>query len=74
MLRNTNPKLRRIQVIANAFLVCGIVLFMFPHPAGQALKDVQHAVAGLLIGVSIGANLQALRLRSRLRRQDSLGC
>lgn len=74
MIKNTNPKLRRIQVIANAFLVCGIVLFMFPHPAGPVLKDVQHAVAGLLIGVSIGANLQALRLRGRLRRQDSLGC
>lgn len=74
MLKNTHPKLRRIQVIANAFLVCGIVLFMFPHPASHALKDVQHAVAGLLLGVSIGANLQALRLRSRLRRQDSLGC
>lgn len=74
MLKNNDPKLRRIQVIANAFLVCGIVLFIFPHPAGRPLKDVQHAVAGLLIGVSIGANLQALRLRNRLRRQGSLGC
>lgn len=70
----SNPKLRRIQVIANASLVCGIVLFIFPHPAGQLLKNVQHAVAGLAIGMSIGSNLQALRLRNRLRGQDSGGC
>lgn len=68
----SNQKLRRIQVIANALLVCGIVLFLFAHPAGQMLKDVQHAAAGLLIGVSIGANLQALRLRNR--PQSTAGC
>ncbi len=60
-----NPKLRRQVALAGLCICVGMSLTLFVHPSGQAGKDLVHAVAGMLIGISLGLNLFAIRLARR---------
>jgi hypothetical protein len=63
--RNLDPKARRLTVLGNATLVVAIGVWNFARPAGGPGHAVLDALCGLLFGISIGANLAALRLKRR---------
>jgi hypothetical protein len=66
-LRNLDPKSRRLMVAGNFSLAAALLLFSFAHPAAGAARAWFDGLCGLLFGVSIGANLMAIRLRRRCR-------
>jgi hypothetical protein len=61
-------KVRRHRVLANGALALGLLLWLLVHPAGQAARDGLDGVVGLLLGISIGANLMVVRKRRRCAR------
>ena len=67
---NRDPRARWMMVLGNFSLVAALLLWNFARPwvgaahAGLASEWVD-GISGLLFGVSIGANLTALRLKRR---------
>ncbi|MDE3161666.1 MAG: hypothetical protein KGL64_00270 [Acidobacteriota bacterium] len=58
------------RVLANGALAVGLLLRLLEHPAGQAARDGLDGVVGLLLGISIGANLMVVWKRRRCARQN----
>ena len=56
--------------ISMMFLVSGLLLPEFFHPATQMGLNLNHAVRGLLMGISLGVGLMSVRLAARQRRRD----
>ncbi len=66
--RNRMNEPKRLVPIATMCLVMGILLPMFFHPETQLVKNLSHAVAGMLLGFSIAVNLGAAwKMRRRQR-------
>jgi hypothetical protein len=70
-LRQRDPKVRYLMVIANLCLAAGIMTLNFTHVSGKPHHEWLDAVCGLLMGVSVGINLLCLRM-SRRRRPSIL--
>lgn len=64
-LRQRDPKLKYLMVLANLCLVAGIGALNFTHVAGKPHQNSVDAFCGLLMGVSIGINLVCLRMSRR---------
>ena len=62
--RQLDPKTRRMAAFGNLCLVIGLSLWFFVSPVG-VWRHWLHALCGLLFGISIGANLFALRCSQR---------
>ncbi len=62
--------LRWQRAWANGALAAGLLLWSQVHPAGQLAKDGLDGVVGLLLGISIGANLMAVWKWRRCARQN----
>jgi hypothetical protein len=60
-LHQRDPQTRRRLKIANCALIVGMGLIYFFHPSSDTVKIATHALGGLLVGLSIGLNLCALR-------------
>lgn len=69
LFRRLDPKTRRMAQMGNLCLVGGLVLYVFAHPSDMAANAAVHAVAGLLIGISLGMNLCVLREARRCRQK-----
>jgi hypothetical protein len=70
-----NPRARWMMVLGNFSLVVALLTWSFVRPwAVAAHVSFAHqwidGISGLLFGVSIGANLAALRLRRRCATAD----
>lgn len=55
--------------ISMMFLVAGLLLPEFHHPATQIGQNSIHVVRGLLIGISIGMGIMSVMLAARRRRR-----
>jgi hypothetical protein len=56
---------RRLVAGGNLAMAIGLVLFNFVHVGSALAQDCLHAVSGMLLGISIGINLFALRFARR---------
>jgi hypothetical protein len=65
-----DQRTRRLMASGNFALAIGLILFGFVHPAGAFERNCLHAVAGMLVGISIGINLFALRCARRCREKQ----
>lgn len=72
-LSSLNPRLRRQMALANAALVLGLMLWLFVHPLGAAQRDVRDAIVGLLLGLSVTANLFAA-IKARRPKTGAADC
>jgi hypothetical protein len=70
LFRRLDPKMRRMANRGNLCLVAGLLLFLFARPSGTDANIAVHAVAGLLIGISLGVNICVLRWVRRCRQQE----
>jgi len=68
--RQLDRRTRRLMAAGNLALAIGLILFGFVHPGGVLEQNCLHAVAGMLLGVSIGINLFALRFARRCREKQ----
>jgi hypothetical protein len=59
-VRELDPRRRVLRVMGNLSLAAGLIWWNFARPAGP-YKNWLDAACGLLMGISIGANLFALR-------------
>lgn len=65
--RSLDPKSRRLVAAGNLSLAIALVLWNFARPAGVASHAWLDAICGLFFGISIGANLTAIRRAGRCR-------
>jgi len=68
--RQLDRRTRRLIAVGNLATAVGLSLFIFVHPGGALERNCLHAVAGMLLGVSIGINLFALRFARRCREKQ----
>ncbi|MDR3751919.1 MAG: hypothetical protein P4K94_10580 [Terracidiphilus sp.] len=67
--RHLDPKTRRSMVLGNLCLVIGLLLWDF-HASIPIQRTWLDAVCGLLLGISIGVNLSAVRCARRCREKQ----
>lgn len=60
--RNLTPKARRFFVFGNLCLVAGLLMSVFGKDLGLHHAALYDATRGLLMGLSIGFNIGALRM------------
>jgi len=65
-IHKRNPKARIAMIVGNFSLAAGLILWNFTRH-GSGSQPWFHALYGLLIGISIGANLSAIRCARRCR-------
>lgn len=68
--KQLDRRTRRLIAAGNLAMAIGLILFNFVHPGGALERDCLHGVAGMLLGVSIGINLFALRFARRCREKQ----
>jgi len=66
--RRLDPKTRRSLVLGNLCLAAGLLLWSF-HASIPIQQTWLHGVCGLLLGISIGVNLSAVRCARRCRQE-----
>ncbi|HKV05478.1 MAG TPA: hypothetical protein VJO53_10275 [Candidatus Acidoferrales bacterium] len=67
IFRNRIKNPRTMMVVGNGCLVIALSSIVFLHPTAKFGPELIDGVRGMLFGISIGANLVALRTIARQR-------